>query len=82
MCFCIIGYYFYFMCMGVMCTTCMPSACGLVEGIRTPGTEVTGSCEPPYGCGKQNPDPVEEQSVLLTAEESLQPTDKYKLISL
>jgi hypothetical protein len=38
------------------------------EGIRS------DSCEPPYGCWELNSGPLEEQSVLLTTEPSLQPS--------
>ena len=34
---------------------------------------VTDGCEPPCGCWDLNSGPSEEQSVLLTAEPSLQP---------
>ena len=34
---------------------------------------ITVGCEPPCGCWKLNSDPLEEHSVLLTAEPSLQP---------
>jgi hypothetical protein len=34
---------------------------------------ITEGCEPPWGCWELNSGPVEEQSVLLTAEPSLQP---------
>jgi hypothetical protein len=34
---------------------------------------VTDGCEPPYGCWDLNSELSEEQSVLLTAEPSLQP---------
>jgi len=34
---------------------------------------ITDGCEPPYGCWELNSGPLEEQSVLLTAEPSLQP---------
>ena len=56
-------------------------------GIRSPGTGVTDSCELPYGCWELNPGPLEEQSVLLTAEPFLQPqkifsTKSYKKILL
>ena len=34
---------------------------------------VTDSCEPPCGCWDLNSGPLEEQSVLLTTEPSLQP---------
>jgi hypothetical protein len=34
---------------------------------------ITGGCEPPCGCWDLNSGPLEEQSVLLTTEPSLQP---------
>ena len=34
---------------------------------------ITEGCEPPCGCWELNSRPLEEQSVLLTAEPSLQP---------
>jgi hypothetical protein len=34
---------------------------------------ITDGCEPPYGCWEFNSGPLEEQSVLLTSEPSLQP---------
>jgi hypothetical protein len=34
---------------------------------------ITDGCEPPYGCWELNSGPLEEQSVLLTFEPSLQP---------
>jgi hypothetical protein len=34
---------------------------------------ITDGCEPPCGCWKLNSGPLEEQSVLLTTEPSLQP---------
>ena len=43
------------------------------EGVRSPGTGFSDSCELPCGCWELNPGPLEEQSVLLTAEPSLQP---------
>ena len=43
------------------------------EGIRSPGTGFSDSYELPCGCWELNPGPREEQSVLLTAEPSLQP---------
>jgi hypothetical protein len=33
---------------------------------------ITDGCEPPCGCGELNSGPMEEQSVLITAEPSLQ----------
>jgi hypothetical protein len=44
----------------------------LCEGVRSPGTGLTGSYELPCGCWELNPDPLEHQPVLLTAEPSLQ----------
>jgi len=37
---------------------------------------ITDGCEPPCGCWELNSWPLEEQSVLLTAEPSLQPAEK------
>jgi hypothetical protein len=34
---------------------------------------ITSGCEPPYGCWDLNSGPLEEKSVLLPAEPSLQP---------
>lgn len=48
----------------------LPSAARV--DIRSPGAEVTGSCELPCGCLKLNLDPLETQLVLLTVEPSLQ----------
>ena len=45
----------------------------LCEGVRSSEAGVTGSGESPCGCWELNPDPLEEQSVLLTAEPTLQP---------
>ena len=42
------------------------------EGIEAPETTVTDDCEPPCGGWELNSGPLEEQSVLLTAEPSLQ----------
>jgi hypothetical protein len=40
---------------------------------------ITDGCEPPCGCWELNSGPLKEQSVLLTAEPSLQPQGKsYK----
>jgi hypothetical protein len=39
---------------------------------------ITDSCEPPCGCWELNSEPLEEQSVLLAAEPSLQP-DLFKI---
>jgi hypothetical protein len=38
---------------------------------------ITDGCEPPYGCWDLNSGPSGKQSVLLTAEPSLQPQDSF-----
>lgn len=38
------------------------------EGVGSPGIEVTEGCEPPCVRCEPNPDPLEEQTALLTAE--------------
>lgn len=59
-----------------VCASCM---CLVPEQARNDprGCQVSWnwscSCEPPYGCWESNPGPLEEQSMLLTAEPSLQP---------
>ena len=40
--------------------------------IRSPEIVVADNCEPVYRCWKLNPKPLEEQTVILTAEPSLQ----------
>jgi hypothetical protein len=47
----------------------------LREGIRSPGTGVTESCELPRGCWELYQDPLGEQPVPLTSEPSLWPQD-------
>jgi hypothetical protein len=41
---------------------------------------ITDGCKPSYGCWELNSGPLEEQSVLLTAEPSLQPTSPIFII--
>jgi hypothetical protein len=43
---------------------------------------ITDGCEPPCGCWDLNSGPLEDQSVLLTTEPSLQPNSHLSLISL
>jgi hypothetical protein len=43
---------------------------------------ITDGCEPPCGCWELNSGPLEEQSVLLTTEPSLQPQDDFSLCSI
>jgi hypothetical protein len=44
----------------------------LEEGVRSPGTGVKDACETPHGCWESNPDPLQEQQVLLVTEPPLQ----------
>jgi hypothetical protein len=53
-------------CMWVYCH-CLQTHHKVASGL------ITDDCEPPCGCWEFNSGPVEEQSVLLTAEPSLQP---------
>ncbi|KAM7326927.1 hypothetical protein ACRRTK_013294 [Alexandromys fortis] len=48
------------------------SVCIATGQKRAPGI-ITDGCEPPCGCWELNSGPLEEQSVLLTSEPSLQP---------
>jgi hypothetical protein len=61
-----IFFLFYFMHIGMV----LPAH---IVCVRLSDTGVTGSCEMPCGCWELNQDHLEEQSVLLTAEPSLQP---------
>lgn len=45
------------------------------EGSASPGTEVADGCEQPCGCWKLNVGPLASQSVLLTTEPSLHPSE-------
>jgi hypothetical protein len=38
---------------------------------------IADGCEPPCGCWELNSGPLEEQSVLLIREPSLQPTEQF-----
>ena len=55
---------------------------GLCEGARYPGIVVTGSCQLPCGCWELNPGPLEEQSVMLTAKPSSQPSNTLLKLSI
>jgi hypothetical protein len=52
-----------------------------VDGIRSPETRVRDGYKSPCGYYKLSPGPVEENSMLLTTEQSLQIIDNCKLIS-
>ncbi|XP_038177019.1 E3 ubiquitin-protein ligase NEDD4 isoform X7 [Arvicola amphibius] len=43
------------------------------EGVGSPGSEVTDSCEPPCGCWELNPGSLEEDHLLLSDDPYLQP---------
>lgn len=45
---------------------------GSEDTVWSPGTRVTASCEPPWGAGNQTQVPMEDQSMLLTIEPSVQ----------
>lgn len=47
--------------------------------VRSPGSRVTDSCALPYGYWELNWSCLEEQSVLLTTEPSLQPHKKKQV---
>ena len=47
------------------------------EGVRSPGTRITDSCELPCGCWDLNIGPLEEQPMFLITEPSLQPCDVF-----
>ena len=57
------------MCM-VALPTCVQYLRKLEEAIRHHRTRVTCSCDSPCGYWEQNPDPLKEQPVILTAEPS------------
>lgn len=57
-----------FACMS-LCTTCVQEP----AEARSPGTGVTDSCKLPHGWWELNPDPLQEQPVLLAPEPFLQP---------
>lgn len=60
-----IGRSYYCTCVsGQVSTCCWPRS---AWGIKSPGTAVTSSYEPPYRCWEINLDPLEEQPVLLNA---------------
>ncbi|KAM7331642.1 hypothetical protein ACRRTK_008350 [Alexandromys fortis] len=59
-----------------MCIDVSPT-CMTVQGVRSPGTGVTDSCEMPFGYWVLSPGPLEEHPVLLTTEPSLQFPGSY-----
>ena len=62
------------MCMNVCeCTCVMQCPWRSGEGVGSPGTAVSNGCYMTYGCWELNPDPLQEQSMLLTPEPALQP---------
>jgi len=59
--------------MYIICTQC----CCLQTHQKRASNPITDGCEPPCVCWELNSGPLEEQSVLLTAEPSLQPKSYY-----
>jgi hypothetical protein len=51
------------------------------SGQKRASNPIAEGCEPPCGCWELNSGPLEEQSVLLTTEPSLQPKNYSKIIS-
>lgn len=47
------------------------------EGVGCPGPGVTDSCYPPYRCWELDPEPLEEQLVLLPLSHVFRPPRKY-----
>jgi hypothetical protein len=62
----VIGLCLFLSCMWVHC-------CCLQTHQKRASDPITDGCEPPCGCWELNSGPLEEQSVLLTSESSLQP---------
>jgi hypothetical protein len=61
--------------------TCAQYLCRLKEGIRSPGTGITGCCKPSCGCWELNPGPLEEQLTLLTAKAiTPAPSDMFRVL--
>lgn len=61
--------YFYLKYLGVCLHVC------LCEDVRSPGTGVTGGCEPPCEGWEQSSGPLQEHQVLPTTEPPLQPSN-------
>lgn len=78
-------YLVFLLCSCVFCvrvcmrTTCVQWSRKPEEGSDLIGTGVTDSCQPPCRSWESNPGPLEEQSVLLTAETSFQPLIRWFL---
>ena len=66
--------YFYFMCMDILPTRMLVPLVfvGARRKCQFLGTGITDDCELPCWCWEPNLDPLEEQSMLLTTEPSLQ----------
>ena len=60
----------FILCMGVHC-------CCLQTHQKRASDPITDGYEPPCGCWELNSGPLEEQSVLLTTESSLQPSHSF-----
>jgi len=68
-----------FVCVTVLCLYYMyVNTLSLSSDTPEEGSDpITDGCEPPYGCWELNSGPLEGQSVLLTAEPSLQPSVSF-----
>ena len=67
---------YLFICLFIYYVYNILSVCLPAGQKRAPDLIIDG-CEPPCGCWELNSGPLEEQSVLLTAEPSLQPLRKF-----
>lgn len=47
------------------------------KSVGSPGTGATAGCEPPYEFWEQNPGPLQEHQMPLTAQPCLQPIKCY-----
>lgn len=64
----------YFCLQGYLCTTRVHLLWRPEEGVRSCGTGVTDSCEPPCGCWESNSSPLQKQSVLLMSSHLASPS--------
>jgi hypothetical protein len=65
-----------------LCTNCVQGLRRPEESIGSSGTGAIDVGESPCGCWELNPGPLEEQSVLLSADSSLQPSIVFGFLGL
>jgi hypothetical protein len=72
--------FFSFVCLRpIYLTLCFRRMCTFLQTHQKRASDpITDGCEPPCGCWDLNSRPLEEQSVLLTSEPSLQQSDPLK----